>query len=84
MIGKIPASAKTIFVEFAVRNSLLTREQADYEVKNYLTVNGQIRQEASYLTVRRVDAPFTLDRIQRKAIYLLFANAINHSTFSTT
>lgn len=69
------------FVNFATREGLLTAQQATEELGNLFASPLRIRLEDSYLTMSRIGSSFTLNRAQRKKIYMIFANAVNHATF---
>ncbi len=78
---KTPTNTRFVFIEFAVRDLGLTREEAAFEFDNFLTINGQIRVKTSYLTVLRAGAKLVTNRLMRGRIYSTFENAINHAEF---
>jgi len=78
---KVPTNTRYIFIEFVLRETALTREEAAYEFENFLTINGQVRTKESYMTVSRIGANFQMNRLARIGAYATFENAMNHAEF---
>lgn len=77
---KTSFKARTIFIEFMARDGF-DRESSSYEFDEFLSINGKVRVEQSYLTMSRVGAKIVTNRSGRAKIYSTFANALNHATF---
>lgn len=75
------AKAKSIFIRFSTRESLLTTEQAKEELRR-LMVGNRLIPEKNYLQATRSGASFTTNRAKRIAIYATMTNAVNHATFA--
>lgn len=69
-----------IFTAFMQRDGF-TYEQAASEL-SILLVNDRPVLRDYYLTARRTEQSFTLNRQQRASVYRTFENAINHTIFA--
>lgn len=88
MVSKqIVAIARPIFMGYMMRELKVSEKAAAFEFDENLTINGVVRLQQSYLTMRRahdtiVNELGALSRPERKKIYAIFEASLNAASWS--